>query len=69
MTPVSLAHLVMGDGSVVSGGLRISTDSFTVIEVVRLINVLIIKYRLKCTLHIMNNKPRIFISKNSMGYW
>nr|YP_009945119.1 hypothetical protein [Monilinia laxa]QOE17483.1 hypothetical protein [Monilinia laxa] len=100
LTPVSLAHLIMGDGSAVSFpplffppsffynykfiiyivikffikkkgknlgiGIRISTDSFTVQEVVRLINVLVIKYRLKCTLHMINNKPRIFISSKSM---
>jgi hypothetical protein len=69
LTPVSLAHLIMGDGSVVSGGIRISTDSFTVQDVVRLINVLVIKYRLKCTLHMINNKPRIFISSKSMVLW
>lgn len=66
LTPVALAHFIMGDGSAVSGGLRISTDSFTQIEVVKLMNVLIVKYRLKCTLHIMNGKPRIFISSKSM---
>ena len=66
LTPVSLAHLIMGDGTAVSGGLRICTDSFTVQDVVRLINVLIIKYRLKCTLHMTGNKPRIYISSKSM---
>jgi hypothetical protein len=67
LTPVALAHFIMGDGSAMSGGLRISTDSFTVIEAVKLINVLIIKYRLICTLHMQNGKPRIFISSKSMG--
>jgi hypothetical protein len=66
LAPVSLAHLIMGDGTAVSGGIRICTDSFTVQDVVRLINVLIIKYRLKCTLHMSDNKPRIFISSKSM---
>jgi hypothetical protein len=66
LTPVALAHLIMGDGSALSGGLRISTDSFTIIEVVKLINVLIIKYGLKCTLHTASGKPRIFISSKSM---
>lgn len=66
LAPVSLAHLIMGDGTAVSGGIRICTDSFTVKDVVRLINVLIIKYRLKCTLHMSDNKPRIFISSKSM---
>ena len=56
----------MGDGTAISGGLRICTYSFTVQNVVRLINVLIIKYRLKCTLHMTDNKPRIFISSKSM---
>jgi len=67
LTPVALAHLIMGDGSSVSGGLRISTDDFTVIDVIRLINVLIIKYRLKCSLHINNHRPRIYIHTSSMG--
>lgn len=66
LTPVALAHFIMGDGSAVSGGLRISTDSFTIDEVVKLINVLIIKYRLKCALHIISGKPRIFISSKSL---
>jgi len=66
LAPVSLAHLIMGDGTAVSSGIRICTDSFTLKDVVRLINVLIIKYRLKCTLHMSDNKPRIFISSKSM---
>ena len=57
LTPVVLAHLIVGDGSAVSGGLRISTDSFSINEVVNLMKVLIVKYRLKCTLHNMNGKP------------
>lgn len=56
----------MGDGTALSGGIRIYTYSFTVEDVVRLINVLIIKYRLKCTLHVIDNKPSIFISSKSM---
>jgi hypothetical protein len=66
LTPVALAHLIMGDGSAISRGLRISTDSFTIIEAVMLVNVLIIKYGLKCTLHNTGGKPRIYISSRSM---
>lgn len=66
LDPVSLAHLIMGDGTAVSGGIRICTYSFTVKDVVRFINVLIIKYRLKCTLHMSDNKPRICISSKYM---
>lgn len=41
----------MGDGSRKNKGLLLCTDSFTIQEVVLLMNILIIKYNLKCTLH------------------
>nr|QBM31568.1 hypothetical protein [Arthrobotrys musiformis] len=66
LTPVALAHMIMGDGSARTSGLRISTDSFSVKEVVLLINVLIIKYGLKCSLNIVGGKPRIYISSSSL---
>lgn len=66
LTPVALAHLIMGDGTVASRGLRICTDSFSIPDVVLLLNVLMIKYRLDCTLHLDRNKPRIYISAKSM---
>jgi len=50
LTPVALAHLIMGDGSAHKSGLYICTDSYHITDVVRLINVLIIKYRLECNL-------------------
>lgn len=62
LTPVALAHMIMGDGSAISSGLRIST----VKEVVLLINVLVIKYGLKCSLHMIGDKPRIYISSSSL---
>jgi hypothetical protein len=61
LTPVSIDHLIMSDGTALSGGIRICTDYFTVLDVVRWINVLRIKYRLKCTLHMLDKKARIFI--------
>ena len=67
INPVVLAHWISGDGQVASNGLRLCTDSYSVSEVVKLINVLIIKYRLKCSLNIIGNKPRIYISATSMG--
>nr|QBM09620.1 hypothetical protein [Dactylella sp.] len=66
LTPVALAHMIMGDGSGTASGLRISTDSFSVKEVVLLINVLIIKYGLKCSLNMIGGKPRIYISSSSL---
>lgn len=48
-------------------GLRLCTDSYSLPEVVRLINALIVLYDLDCSLH--EKRPgqyRIFIKKNSM---
>ena len=68
LTPVALAHIVMGDGSVSRSGLMICTDSYSIEEVVRLINVLIIRYRLECTIRVhRKNQYRIYIRQNSMA--
>lgn len=67
LTPVALAHLIMGDGSIERHGLIISTDLYKIKDIVRLINVLIIRYRLKCTLRYHKpTQPRIYISEKSM---
>lgn len=69
LTPAVLAHLIMGDGSAQRHGLILCTDSYSPSDqdVVRLLNVLIIKYRLKCTLHYHTpTQPRIYISERSM---
>ena len=67
LTPIALAHMIMGDGSVQRHGLIICTDSYTIQDVVRLINVLIIRYRLECTLRFHSaTQPRIYISQSSM---
>ena len=49
---MALAHLIQGDGTNTGNGLRICTDSFTLDDCIKLINVLIIRYRLNVTLHI-----------------
>jgi hypothetical protein len=52
LEPVALAHWIQGDGKyVASGGLRLCTDSYTIQDVVRLINVLMVRYELICTVH------------------
>lgn len=68
LTPVALAHLIMGDGGFKSKGIYICTDSYSTQDVVRLMNVLIIRYDLKCTLHKASNKCGyiIYISRNSL---
>lgn len=67
LTPIALAHLIMGDGSPYKKtGITICTDSYTIQDVVLLINVLIIRYNINCTIHEKKEgQYRIYISKNS----
>ena len=67
LTPVAFAHLIMGDGGFKSKGIFLCTDSYSIKDVVRLMNVLILRYDLKCTLHKSNEGHRIYISRNSVG--
>lgn len=66
LTPVALAHMIMGDGGVQRHGLQLCTDSFTISDVVRLINVLILRYTLDCTLQMDRQYPRIYIKQVSI---
>jgi LAGLIDADG DNA endonuclease family len=66
LTPIALAHWILGDGAVRNKGLTLCTDNFTVPEVVLLMSVLMIRYDLKCTLHFNEDKPRIYIGKASL---
>ena len=71
-TPVSLAFWIMGDGEIRASGIALCTDSFKVTEVVTLINVLIIKYNLNCTLTWKTNPSgkkiaRIYFPSKEMG--
>ena len=67
LTIQGLAHWICGDGSYVKGGgLYLQTQSFTIIDVVRLINVLIIKFYCKCSIHYQEGKPVIYISSRSI---
>jgi hypothetical protein len=50
LTPVAIAHWIQGDGFWAHPGVVLCTDSFTVPDVVRLMNVLIVRYQLECTL-------------------
>ena len=68
LTPVALAHLIMGDGSAERHGLILCTDSYTVSDVIKLINVLFIRYQLDCTLRFHRPaQPRIYIRQGSMS--
>jgi len=67
LTPVSLAHWIMGDGTARPHGLILCTDSYSIVDVVKLMNVLIIKYRVECTIRVhRENQYRIYIREESM---
>lgn len=58
----------MGDGKLSRHGLILCTDSYSVEDVVRLINVLIVRYRLECTIRYDTPiHPRIYIKEKSMS--
>lgn len=65
-TPVSLAYWIMSDGFSNKYALTLCTDNFTIQEIVILINILIIKYDLNCSLHKYGNYYRIYIKADSM---
>jgi len=66
LTPIALAHWICGDGGAKPHGLVICTDSYDLPSVIRLMNVLIIRYRLDCTLRYNGQYPRIYIKQASM---
>lgn len=67
LTYEGLAHWICGDGSLVKGGgIYLNTQSFTVKECVFIINVLIIKFNLTCSIHYQRELPVIYISARSM---
>ena len=67
MSPQALAYWIMSDGAHSEGGLILCTDCFTVQEVVVLINILIIRYELQCTIQSAAGMSRIYISRHSMA--
>ena len=67
LTPIALAHWIIGDGSYTGKGLLLCTDSFKIKEVVLLMNVLMIRYNINCTILYHSKKyPRIYISKKQI---
>uniref|UniRef100_UPI0022373EEB LAGLIDADG endonuclease n=1 Tax=Amoeboaphelidium protococcarum TaxID=1243177 RepID=UPI0022373EEB len=73
LTPLALAIWLMDDGAVQKTGLTLSTHCFTYSDILRICNILTIKYNLKVTINKdgktkdgLNNQYRIRISQNSM---
>jgi len=48
---ISLAHIIIGDGSSLNGGITICTDNYSYKDVVLIINILKLKFDLNCTIH------------------
>lgn len=71
LTPLGIAHWIMGDGYFADGCVKICTDNFTEQEVFYLIQVLLDKFSIKATANKRTNTNgkvlwRIRISKSSM---
>ena len=67
LTPIALAHWIMQNGSRgTSRGLYICTDSFTQSEVQRLVDYLTDRYKIRCTIHKINGRYRIYILAKSV---
>jgi ubiquinol-cytochrome c reductase cytochrome b subunit len=60
LTPVALAHWIMGDGARSGTGIVLCTDSFTKLEVDRLRLVLLNRYGIYASYHAASN--RIYIN-------
>lgn len=55
LTPIGLAHWIMGDGYYDDGGVKICTDNFTQEEVLKLIKVLENKFEIKSSINRRKN--------------
>jgi len=70
LTPVTLSHLIMEDGSVQPQGLVICTNCYTIEDVIRLMNVIMIRYRLECTMQLKRQNKKfeylIYIRQGSI---
>ena len=61
LSPQALAYWIMCDGAHLAGGVVLCTDSFTLPDTVKLINMLIIRYQLDPYLAKSGSGPRIVI--------
>jgi hypothetical protein len=57
----------MGDGAKKNKGLILCTDSFTLQEIIILMNILNIKYNLNLTIHKEKHKSRIYINQKELS--
>lgn len=55
----------MCDGTY-NSGIRIQTESFTLEEVIYIINLFKLKFNLDCSIHFQRNKPILYIKSKSI---
>ena len=71
LTPIALAHWIMGDGEAREYGLRLCTDAFSIKEVVTLMNVLLIRYNIQSSIFEKKTptglNPRITIPSSELN--
>lgn len=67
LTPVALAFWLMGSGVFLPSGLVLFTFSYNYYDVLRLMNILILRYNLSCTMGRYEGKPVIFITGESVA--
>jgi len=65
LTWEALVHWIEGDGTY-SSGITIQTQSFTIQDIVLLVNVLIIKFRLECNIHKQGKYYVLYINSKSV---
>ena len=66
LTPLALAHLIMGDGSKQNEGIQLSVYAFTPSDVELLITALNERYNIKCSIHATEKGPRINVNKKNI---
>jgi rRNA maturation endonuclease Nob1 len=66
LTYEALAYWIRGDITKSNKGLTLQTQSFTVKEVVYIVNILMHKFNLKCSIHMQRNQPTIYIHSKSI---
>jgi len=65
LTPIALAHWIMGDGSKHNEGLHLSVYAFSTSEVELLVYALTQIFNINCSLHNTDKGSRIYINKAS----
>lgn len=60
-----LAHWIMGDGTRKDNAKVLQTDSFTIKEVVFILNVLLLKLNIRSNIHYQRNNPVLYITTAS----